>query len=65
MMAHDRIPPPGYAECFSPNVEPRVSLDYYESKQQVTSMRRYIRISPRAEPLTAQKIRECETRAWY
>lgn len=65
MMAHDRIPPAGYAECFSPNVEPRVSLDYYESKQQMTSMRRYIRISPRAEPLTAEKIRECESRTWY
>jgi hypothetical protein len=56
-MAHNRFPPPGY-------VEPRITLDYNESGVQVTSMHRYIKINPRAKPLTAQKIRECQTRTW-
>jgi arabinofuranosyltransferase len=44
-MAHERIPPPGYVECFRPNValEPgRVLLE------------------PRAKPLSAAEIRACE-----
>ena len=65
MMAHDRVPPPGYVSCFASNVEPRITIDYDDSGQQVTSMRRYIRISPRSEPLTAEKIRKCESRVWY
>jgi arabinofuranosyltransferase len=63
-MAHNRFPPPGYVECFTPNVEPRITLYYNESGVQVTSMHRYIKINPRAKPLTAQKIRECQTRTW-
>ena len=63
-MAHNRFPPPGYVECFTPNVEPRITLDYNEGGVQVTSIHRYIKINPRAEPLTAQKIRECQTRTW-
>jgi len=46
-MAHERRPPPGYAECFSPNVrlaEGRVVVE----KREV--------------PLTGERVRECETR---
>ena len=64
MMAHDRFPHPSYVECFTPDVEPRITLDYNEGGVQVTSMHRYIKINPRGKQLTAQKIRECETRTW-
>ena len=65
MMGHDRIPPSGYVECFSPNVEPRITLNYDQTGRQTTTMRRYVSISPRPQPLTPAKIRECETRPWY
>jgi arabinofuranosyltransferase len=45
-MAHDRGPPPGYFECFRPNV--------FVRKKQGLTMR------PRAHPLTAGEIRACE-----
>jgi arabinofuranosyltransferase len=48
MMAHQRIPPPGYVECFLPNV----TLDGPTG----------VRVSPRELPLTAQKIIDCERR---
>ncbi len=65
MMAHDRVAAPGYVECFAPNIWPRIRLDYDESGQQVNSLHRYISISPRDEPMTAERIRGCETRVWY
>jgi len=45
-MAHDRQPPPGYLECFDPNV-------YLLERQQV-------RVTRRRRPLTASGIRACE-----
>ena len=44
-MAHDRMPPEGYIECFKENV-------VIEDDGRVT-------VNPRAEPLTADAIREC------
>ena len=46
-MAHDRRPPPGYFECFEPN------LVFREG--------RFV-VIPRREPLTDERIRECEAR---
>jgi arabinofuranosyltransferase len=46
-MAHDRVPPPGYTDCFRPNV--RVEAGRVE-------------ITVRAEPLTETQIIACETR---
>jgi len=46
-MAHDRKPPPGYAECFLPNVR----LENWSAV-----------VEERHTPLTADMIRECETR---
>lgn len=46
-MAHDRQPPPGYFECLAPNVE-------------LVGPKR-LRVSGRAEVLTVEGIRECET----
>jgi len=48
-LAHDRIEPPGYIECFRPNV----SWEDY-----------VVHVFPRAKPLSADDIRACETRVW-
>jgi len=45
VIAHERRPPDGYLECFSPNVT--LDQDHFV-------------ISERAVPLTAEKIRSCE-----
>jgi len=50
LMAHDRRPPPGYVECFEPDLR-------------VVAGRRVVR-APRAAPLTPERIRECESRDW-
>jgi hypothetical protein len=47
VMAHERRPPDGYLECFSPNVA--LDQDHFV-------------INERAAPLTAEKIRDCEQR---
>jgi arabinofuranosyltransferase len=47
VMAHDRMPPKGYVPCFRPNV---VVQDAHAT------------VTPRAEPLTAEQIVDCETR---
>jgi arabinofuranosyltransferase len=44
-MAHERKPPPGYVECFSPNI---------------AFTPKHAAIRPRAEELTAEKIVQCE-----
>jgi len=49
MMAHDRTAPPGYADCFAPNVE-------------LLPERRVV-VEARQEALTAEAIRRCE-REW-
>jgi arabinofuranosyltransferase len=46
-MAHERRPPPGYIECFEPNI--------HVTGGQVVAVRR-------KKPLTADDIRACETR---
>ena len=48
-MAHDRAPPPGYVECFRPNL--------------LLSNRGLERL-PHVAPLTAERIRECERIGW-
>jgi arabinofuranosyltransferase len=45
-MAHERYAPPGYLECFDPNV--RVAAGN-------------VIVRPRAEPLTAERIEACES----
>jgi arabinofuranosyltransferase len=45
-MAHDRGPPPGYFECFRPNV--------------FVSRKRGFSLRPRARELTNAEIRACE-----
>lgn len=45
-MAHDRIAPPGYVDCFRPNV----------------TARRGFKVLPRSEPLTPEQVRACEAR---
>jgi arabinofuranosyltransferase len=50
LMAHDRAPPPGYVECFRPNLSLRAGGG--------------VEVHPRTQPLTAQRIRECE-RTWW
>jgi len=47
LMAHERTPPPGYIECFDPNV--------------VISGRRVL-LAPGKAPITDERIRECEAR---
>jgi arabinofuranosyltransferase len=46
-MAHDRHPPPGYVECFEPNVSYTPSAFF---------------VAPRAAPLTDAAIEACEAR---
>jgi arabinofuranosyltransferase len=48
-LAHDRVEPPGYIECFRPNV----SWEDY-----------VVHVFPRTRPLSADDIRRCETTAW-
>jgi arabinofuranosyltransferase len=48
-MAHDRIPPAGYVECFRPNLEIRDGA---------------LRLEARDRPLTDDEIRACESRDW-
>ncbi len=50
LMAHDRIPPGGYVECFRPNVQ---------------VVNRSAVVTPRSVPLTDRDIVACESRAWY
>ncbi len=57
-MAHDRVAPPGYIECYSPNV--RVELVHGADGDQHS-----ISIAPRAVALTADMIRTCENGNWY
>jgi arabinofuranosyltransferase len=49
LMAHERRPPPGYVECFLPNVELGGGT---------------LRLIPRPVPLTDERIRACESRDW-
>ncbi|MCP4291733.1 MAG: hypothetical protein GY780_07835, partial [bacterium] len=49
-MAHDRIAPGGYVDCFKPNVE--------------LNPRGGIRVIPRPSPLTSDEITNCETKWW-
>ena len=49
LMAHERQPPPGYVECFMPNVHVH---------------EREVRVRPRPVPLTDDRIRACESRDW-
>ena len=46
-MAHDRVPPPHYVDCFQPNVR---------------IVKRHVVIVPRAVALTQDRIRQCEDR---
>lgn len=46
LMAHDRSPPAGYIDCFTPNV----------------ILGRPVVVKPRPEPLTESAIRQCEER---
>lgn len=50
LMAHDRVAPAGYAECFRPNV---------------VVAGRDPRAEPRERPLSDAEIRACEARPWY
>ncbi len=50
-MAHARQPPPGYLECFRPNLRLRHG--------------RPLELAPRRVPLTDDEIRACEERRWY
>jgi len=50
-MAHDRQPPPGYRECFRPNVMALNGLGLY--------------VERRDQPLTDAEIVRCEAKAWH
>jgi arabinofuranosyltransferase len=50
LMAHDRAPPPGYVECFRPNLSLRAGGG--------------VEAHPRAEPLSAERIEQCEQTWW-
>jgi arabinofuranosyltransferase len=54
-MAHDRDPPPGYVECFRPNVKREVD----PATAAITSV-----ILDRNVPLTRDDIINCENRHW-
>ena len=47
LLAHERTPPPGYVDCFLPNVEFKDAS---------------LKLKPRKTPLTEQAIRECEAK---
>lgn len=49
LMAHARVPPPGYVECFRPNARFQAGR---------------LRFVPRDRPLTDAEIRDCEARDW-
>jgi arabinofuranosyltransferase len=49
LMAHERQPPPGYIECFRPNLRPGGGR---------------IQVDRRILPLTDDEIRACESRDW-
>lgn len=49
-MAHDRVPPSGYVECFLPNLTLREGGG--------------VQLLPDVEPLTAERIQTCE-RTWW
>ena len=48
-IAHDRVPPVGYVDCFQPNVG-------FEDRK--------VYVMPRREPLRDRQIVECERREW-
>jgi arabinofuranosyltransferase len=48
-MAHDRAPPPGYVDCFRPNVHVKEGR---------------VVVEKRDRPLTDEDIRACESRDW-
>ena len=48
-MAHDRVPPPGYVECFRPNLEIRDG---------------FVNVEVRESPLSDEEIRACESGDW-
>jgi arabinofuranosyltransferase len=50
-MAHDRRPPPGYVDCFRPNIEAQIGKAWV--------------VHRRKRPFTAAAIRACEQRRWY
>ena len=50
LMAHDRGPPPGYVECFLPDLSLRAGGG--------------IEVHPRTQPLTERRIQECERSYW-
>ena len=63
-MTHDREPPPGYVECFAPNVEkPLSSLREHDLEELAAFSAPPFRVRPRKEPLTGEDIAACE-RTW-
>ncbi|HSF16767.1 MAG TPA: hypothetical protein VLK65_14555 [Vicinamibacteria bacterium] len=61
-MAHDRVPPPGYVECFEPNVGEPLSFNVHNLA--IPDLLRYesreFEIVERPEPMTSSRIEACE-----
>lgn len=60
-MAHDRTPPPGYIECFRPNI---VRVPNTGPGRVASAVSEVPAVVPRAQPLSDAEIRACETRHW-
>ena len=62
-MAHDRVPPAGYLECFKPNLDiERRRLWKLDVAGLATHRSAGFEILPRGTPLTARDIEACEHR---
>lgn len=61
-MAHDRVPPPGYVECFEPNVGEPLSFNVHNFA--IPDLLRYesreFEIVERPERMTSSRIEACE-----
>jgi arabinofuranosyltransferase len=69
LMAHDRVAPAGYLECFEPDL---IQLRPGEEETRIPlpadvtpGLRPRVQAFARSQPLRDARIRECEERSWH